>query len=76
MKFFNKKLDKKDLEELQARNRIIGEYNLVVQALELQRTIWLNSKLKDLGVDLTKRYSVDKNGIIKEDELKKNQGKP
>ncbi len=54
-----------DLGELKARVKMINEYGLVAQALELQRRLFLNGCLQKLGLDLDKRYEIDfKSGAI------------
>lgn len=56
-----------DLEELKARAKIMAQHNLIIQALDLQRKVWMNGKFKELGLDLNKDYEVDfKNGDIRE----------
>ena len=68
MKLFkNKKLKGKELGELQKRNGLIAEYVLIAQALELQKRVWLNEKIKEMGLDVNKTYEIDpKNGKIVE----------
>lgn len=61
------KLYKEDLWELNKRDEIINTQFLIVQALNLQLNVWLNGKLKALGLDLNKQYDVNKkDGIITE----------
>ena len=61
------KLSKEDLWELNKRDEIINTQFLIVQALNLQLNVWLNGKLKALGLDLNKQYDVNKkDGIITE----------
>lgn len=54
-----RKLDKTDLEELQARLQMINQYKLVVQALEAQKDHWLVSKYFKYGLDTTHEYTFD-----------------
>ncbi len=71
---FNKKLAKIDLSELIKRAELINQHVLIARALEMQKNMWINERLKNLGFDLGKRYEINfKNGEIKEkkDEPKK-----
>lgn len=54
-----KKLDKTDLEELQARLQMINQYKLVLQALEAQKDRWLVGKYYKYGLDANREYSFD-----------------
>ena len=68
-------LSKTDLAELIKRVELINQHILIAQALEAQKNVWINQQLKDLGLDLDKRYNINfKDGRIKEakDEPKKN----
>jgi len=64
---FNKKLKGPDLSELQKRNSLVNQYILIAQALELQKRVWLQGKVKELGLNETKSYEINpKSGEIKE----------
>ena len=64
---FKKKIKSKDLGELQKRENLIREYNMVAQALELQKRIWLTSLIEQLGFDKSKVYNIDyKTGAVTE----------
>ena len=70
-----KKLAKTDLAELIKRAELVNQHILIAQALEAQKNVWINQQLKDLGLDLGKKYNINfKDGKIKEakDEPKKN----
>lgn len=68
-----KKLDKSDLEELQARMQMINQYKLVVQALEAQKDRWLVNKYFKYGLDVSSEYTFDlATGKIK--QMKKPRG--
>ncbi len=54
-----KKLDKSDLDELQARMQMINQYKLVVQALEAQKDRWLVNKYFKYGLDANTEYTFD-----------------
>lgn len=54
-----KKLDKADLEELQARIQMINQYRLVIQALEVQKDRWLVGKYFKYGLDVNSEYTFD-----------------
>lgn len=54
-----KKLDKSDLDELQARMQMINQYKLVVQALEAQKDRWLVNKYFKYGLDVNSEYTFD-----------------
>ncbi len=54
-----KKLDKSDLDELQARMQMINQYKLVVQALESQKDRWLVNKYFKYGLDVNSEYTFD-----------------
>lgn len=54
-----KKLDKSDLDELQARMQMINQYKLVVQALEAQKDHWLVNKYFKYGLDVNSEYTFD-----------------
>lgn len=54
-----KKLDRVDLEELQARMQMINQYKLVVQALEVQKDSWLINKYFKYGLDASSEYTFD-----------------
>jgi len=54
-----KKLDKSDLDELQARMQMINQYKLVVQALEAQKDLWLINKYFKYGLDMSSEYTFD-----------------
>jgi len=58
---FFKKLKNKDLSELQKRNALINQYILIAQALELQKRVWLQEVIKELGLDERKSWNVDSN---------------
>ena len=61
----SKKLSRTIINELQARERIISEQSLIVSALRLQKGLWLNSKLKELGLDINKKWSINyETGIV------------
>jgi len=62
---FNKKLKGQDFSELQKRQSLIQEQALILQALNLQKIVWLNQKLRELGFDMSKQYEINpKNGAI------------
>jgi len=70
-----KKLAKTDLAELIKRAELVNQHILIAQALEVQKNVWINQQLKDLGLDLSKKYNINfKDGMVKEvkDEPKKN----
>jgi len=56
---FNKKLDKKDLEELRTREKMIKEHSLILNGLELQKQLWLKETLPKYKLNAGKDYSVD-----------------
>ena len=61
MKGFKKsqKLNKEDLSELMAKIKQIQEYAYTTQALNTSKAIWVNQKIKALGLDDTKSYNID-----------------
>ncbi len=54
-----KKLNRADIDELIKRSEQINSFILVVQGLETQKALWLNGKMKQLGLDTEKRYNID-----------------
>lgn len=59
-------LRKEKKEELKARNKIINQYIRVLNALEMERSFWLNKTLKEMGLDVDKKaYEVSADGKIK-----------
>jgi len=54
-----KKLKKADLQELTKRLEQINEYAYVYRALIAMKSIWLNQKIEELGLDTDKQYNVD-----------------
>lgn len=59
-------LRKEKKEELKARNKIINQYIRVLNALEMERSFWLNKTLKEMGLDVDKKaYEVSADGEIK-----------
>jgi len=64
---FHKKLKSEDLEELKKREELINSHKLIVNALEVQKRIYLNGILPKYGCDLNKNYNIDiKTGKITE----------
>jgi len=62
-----KKLKGQKLSELQKRNALVNQYVLIAQALELQKRVWLQGIIKEMGLDERKSWSVDpKSGAITE----------
>lgn len=69
---FEKKLKQEDLEELRKREELINSHKLIVSALEMQKSIYMNGILPKYGCDLNKNYNIDiKTGKIKIEEIKK-----
>ena len=69
---FNKKLNSVDITEVRKREEQINAYKLVVNALIIQKGIYLNQILPKYGCDMNKPYEIDlKKGIIKNVETKK-----
>ena len=59
-------LNKQKKEELIEKNKIINQYIRVLNALEMERNLWLNKTLKEMGLDTSKRaYKVSPDGKIK-----------
>lgn len=59
-------LNKQKKEELIEKNKIINQYIRVLNALEMERNLWLNKTLKEMGLDTSKRaYEVSPDGKIK-----------
>jgi hypothetical protein len=74
MQFFKKKLNQADLEELKRREELINSHKLVVSALEMQKTFYLNKILPKYGCDLNKNYQIDfKTGKIVEAKRNPNE---
>jgi len=69
---FNKKtLNQEDLAEIKKRVELINSYKVVVNALEIQKGIYLNQVLPKYGCDINKQYNIDfKSGKIKEVKTK------
>jgi len=69
---FNKKiLNQEDLIEIKKRVELINSYKLVIDALEIQKSIYLNQILPKYGCDINKQYNIDfKSGKIKEVKTK------
>ena len=64
---FNKKLKDKDWQELRKREELINSHKLIVEALEMQKRIYLNGILPKYGCDLNKNHNIDfKTGRITE----------
>ena len=64
---FKKYLDRKDLEELRARQKQINEQLLIVQSLEITKQNWIANKFSKYGLDSSKKWLVDPDsGQIKE----------
>jgi len=71
---FEKKLLKKDLEELRKRTELINQHILISQALEMQKQIFIRNLLPKYGLDLNKNYNIDlQNGRITEVKEKPQQ---
>jgi len=71
---FEKKLKKEDVEELRKRAELINQYILIVQALEMQKQIFIKNLLPKYNCDLSRNYNINlKNGKITEIQ---NQGRP
>ena len=65
--FFEKKLNKEDLEELRKRTELINQHLLIAQALDFQKQIFIRNLLPKYGLDQNKEYLIDlKKGRIKE----------
>lgn len=63
----NKKLEKTDLEELREKEKLIRQYTVVTQALEIQKNSWLLGKFSKYGLDGEKEYNFSlKTGEITE----------
>jgi len=72
--FNQKKLTKEDLEESRKRTELINQYILIVQALEMQKQIFIKNLLPKYNCDLSRNYNINlKNGKITEIQ---NQGRP
>jgi len=71
---FEKRLNKKDLEELRKRSEIVNQYRLTIEALELQTQIYIQKLLPKYGIDMNKNYEIDfesgKISVIKEKPIK------
>jgi len=64
---FKKRINSEELEELKKREELINSYKLVVNALEMQKRIYLQKILPKYGCDSDKVYNIDiKVGKIKE----------
>ena len=64
---FEKKLSKKDLEELRKRTELVNQHILIAQALEMQKQIYIRNLLPKYGLDGNKNYNINlKNGKITE----------
>ncbi len=60
-----KKLNRDEINELIKRMEQINSFVLVVQGLQMQKSIWLNNKIKEKGLDQTKNYNIDfKSGAL------------
>jgi len=61
MKILNtyKKLKKADIKELIKKLDQINEYAYIYQALTAMKSVWLNQKIKALGLDTDKQYNID-----------------
>jgi len=69
--FNQKKLTKEDLEELRKRVELINQYNLIAQALEMQKQIFIRNLLPKYKCDMNKNYNIDlRSGQIKEVKIK------
>ena len=69
---FNKKLNSKDLVEVSKRMELINEHRLVVEALIMQKNIFLRQILPKYGCDMNKQYDLDfATGRIKETKEEK-----
>jgi len=65
--FNQKKLTKKDLEELRKRTELVNQHILIAQALEMQKQIFIRNLLPKYNCDLNKNYNIDlRSGQIKE----------
>ena len=65
--FNQKKLSKKDLEELRKRTELINSFILVSQSLEIQKQIYIRNILPKYRLDGNKNYNINlKNGKITE----------
>lgn len=71
---FEKRLNKKDLEELRKRNEWENYHLLIIEALKLQTQIYVQKLLPKYGLDMNKNYEMDlKNGVIKESKNNKEE---
>ena len=56
---FYKKLNKKDLEELRKREELLRSFVLIVEALQMQKRVYLSEVLPKYGCDLGKNYNIN-----------------
>ena len=54
-----KKLKPADLQELIKRNEQINEYVYLIQSLNMAKAVWVNNKIKELGLSLDEQYQID-----------------
>ena len=72
---FEKKLNKKDLEEVRKRSEMINQHLLTVEALKFQIQVYIKGLLPKYKCDLNRNYTIDfKNGRIIEikEKIKEN----
>ena len=68
---FEKKLKKEDVEELRKRAELINQYILIVQALEMQKQIFIRNLLPKYKCDMNKNYNINlRSGQIKKVKIK------
>ena len=53
----NQKLDQADLIELQEKDKLVRQHIAISQALEVQKTVWLNGLFSKYGLDGNKEWS-------------------
>lgn len=56
---FGKKLKEEDIAELKRRVRLINDYALIIQALELQNKVYTKNLMPKYGLDMNKNYEAD-----------------
>ena len=60
------KLPKQHLDEFKKRNKLIGSQFDILRALEVERSLWLTSVLKSMGVDINKQWDISPDGKVTE----------
>ena len=56
--FNTKKLSHQDLEELRERTKMVNQHILIVQALEIQKQIYVKGLFPKYGLDGNKNYNI------------------